>query len=316
MENMQQGTGNNRSLIQQIKKIKQEKNALILAHYYQSDEIQEIADFVGDSLGLSQQAADTDADVIVFCGVHFMAESAAILCPDKIVLLPEPTAGCPMADMAGGEALRKMKAQYPKAAVVCYINSSAEVKAESDICCTSANALKVVQSLTDYEQVIFVPDRNLGHYVSCFTEKEIILWEGFCPTHDQLKPEEIAAAKRQYPEAPILVHPEAPPSVVDMTDHVFSTSGMLKYVKETNDTNYIIVTEKGIKYQLEKDNPGKHFWFPSERLICRDMKLITLQKVFNALETLSPRITVSNDIRMKAIRALDRMLAVGRERKN
>jgi len=301
---------------EEIRKLKQEKNAVILAHLYQRGEIQDVADYTGDSFALSQQAAKTDADIIVFCGVHFMAESAKILSPDKIVLLPEPRAGCPMADMVSVEALREMKRKYPDAAVVAYVNSSAAVKAESTICCTSANAVKVVESLKEYDKIIFVPDRNLGHYISRHVDKEIILWEGYCYTHNDLMREHIEQARKEHPEAEVLVHPETPPEVVDVADKVFSTAGMLKYVKQSNRKEFIIGTERGILHQLTKDNPDKKFYFPTDELLCANMKLTTLEKLLRSLQTLEPQVTVPADIAAKARRALDRMLAVGREEKN
>jgi len=294
----------------EILELKKQKNAIILAHLYQRPEIQDVADFVGDSLGLSQKAAATDADIIVFCGVHFMAESAAILSPDKLVLLPEMNAGCPMADMITAEQLREKKRQYPGAVVVCYVNSSAGVKAESDICCTSANAVKVVQSIPADRQVLFVPDKNLGHYVSLMAKRPIIFWEGHCPTHDRLTMEDIQEQKRLHPEAKVMVHPECTPDVVASADAVFSTSGMIRYAKENPEKEYIVGTEMGIMHQLAKECPGKQFYMASQKLICPNMKSTTLDKVKWALETREPRVTVPEDIRLKAIASLERMLAV------
>ncbi|MHB8172634.1 MAG: quinolinate synthase NadA [Thermincolia bacterium] len=297
-------------LAEEIKKLKEQHNAVILAHLYQRPEVQDVADFVGDSLALSQQAAQTDAEVIVFCGVHFMAESAAILSPDKIVLLPEEKAGCPMADMITAEELRAKKKEHPKAIVVCYVNSSAEVKAESDICCTSANAVKVVQSLPEDAEILFVPDQNLGHWVGMQTGRKIIYWEGYCNTHHRLKGDDIRKAKAEHPDALILVHPECQPEVVAMADGVFSTSGMIKYAKESPAKEFILGTEMGILHQLSKECPGKQFYMASSKLICPNMKSTTLEKVKWSLEELEPRITVSEDIRVKAIDSLDKMLAV------
>lgn len=293
-----------------IKKLKQKYNAVILAHLYQRPEVQEIADFTGDSLGLSQEAAKTDADVIVFCGVHFMAETAAILSPQKTVLLPEVKAGCPMADMVTAEALRKKKAEYPDAVVVCYVNSSADVKAESDICCTSANAVKVVQSIPADKRILFVPDRNLGHYVGLMSEREIILWEGYCNTHDKLKVQDIQKAKEQHPDAFVLVHPECRPDVVALADKVFSTSGMIKFAQQSEAREFIIATESGILHQLKKKCPDKQFYMASEKLVCPNMKATSLEKVKWALEEMQPRIMVPDDIREKALYSVERMIAI------
>jgi len=297
-------------LVEEIKKLREQHNAVILAHLYQRPEIQEIADFTGDSLALAQQAAQTNAEVIVFCGVHFMAESAAILSPDKIVLLPEEKAGCPMADMITAEQLRAKKREHPNAIVVCYVNSSAEVKAESDICCTSANAVKVVQSLPEDAEILFVPDRNLGHWVGLQSDRSIIYWEGYCNTHHRLKADDIRRTKAEHPEALILVHPECQPEVVALADGVFSTSGMIKYAKESPAQEFILGTEMGILHQLRKECPGKQFYMASDKLICPNMKATTLEKVKWALEELEPRITVPEEIRLKAIDSLEKMLAV------
>lgn len=297
------------TLKSEINRLKREKNAIILAHYYQREEIQEIADFVGDSFALSQKAAQTDADIIVFCGVHFMAESAAILSPEKTVLLPEPNAGCPMADMTDPASLRELKAKHPDAAVVGYVNTTAEVKAECDICCTSANVLKVVNSLPN-QKIIYVPDRNMADYLAKMTDKTIIPWEGYCYTHDRLTKEEVLKAYEQYPNAKIVVHPECPREVVEIAHEVTGTSGMFKYVEETDAKTYIVGTEEGLGYALKKKFPDKEFIFPSKNLICANMKANTLEKVYNSLVTLEPVITVEEEVRVKAKRALDRMLEV------
>lgn len=298
------------ALSRDIQELKKRNNAIILAHLYQRPEIQDVADFVGDSLGLSQQAAATNAELIVFCGVHFMAESAAILSPDKTVLLPEPNAGCPMADMITAEQLREKKRQHPDAIVVCYVNSSAEVKAESDICCTSANAVQVVQSIPVDRPVLFVPDKNLGHYVSLQAKRPIVFWEGYCNTHDQLDLEDIQAQKRLHSQAKVMVHPECRPEVVAAADAVFSTSGMINYAKNSPDKEFIVGTESGIMHQLAKVCPGKQFYMASNKLVCPNMKSTTLDKVKWAMETKEPRITVPADIRLKAIASLERMLAI------
>lgn len=298
--------------MERVRQLKKERGAILIAHLYQRPEIQEVADYVGDSLALAQQAAQTDADVIVFAGVHFMAESAAILSPGKTVVLPEPNAGCPMADMVTVDALREEKAKHPGVPVVCYVNSSAAVKAESDICCTSANAVKVVESL-DADTVLFVPDRNLGAYVARTTSKRVIPWAGYCPTHDRIKPEQVRALKEAHPQAKVVVHPECLPAVIDLADAVFSTQGILKYVKERPDSEFIIGTEEGILHQLRKASPNKQFYLPSgNQQICPNMKATNIGKVVRALETLAPRITVPDDIAARARTALDRMLAVGR----
>jgi len=298
-------------LVNKINKLKRERNAIILAHYYQIDEIQEIADYTGDSLGLSRKAAETDADVIVFCGVDFMAESAAILSPDKTVLLPERDAGCPMADMVTVDALRKKKQEYPEATVVCYVNSSAEVKAESDVCCTSSNAIDIINAI-DNDQILFVPDQNLGHYVSQQTDKEIILWEGFCITHHRVKDDSIHRVRELHPDAEILVHPECRPEVVELADFVGSTAQILKYAKQSEVKKMIIGTEMGILYQLKQDSPDKQFYFLNQGLICQNMKKTALHHVAEALEEMKYQISVDEATRTKAKEALDKMLELSK----
>lgn len=299
----------NNQLIEEINKLRKEKNAVILAHYYQPGEVQEIADFVGDSLQLAQQAAATDAEVIVFCGVHFMAESAAILSPDKIVLLPEPKAGCPMADMVRAEDLRQEKAKLPGVKVVCYVNSSADVKAESDICCTSSNAEKIIESLQG-EEILFVPDENLGRYIAAKTKQPIHFWEGFCPTHHRISQEDILKERGIHPKAKVLVHPECREEVVREADYVGSTAGIIKYAEKAPELEFIIGTECGILHELEKRCPGKKFYMAGSNTVCPNMKKTTLPKVRDVLNSLSPRITVSKEVREKAIGALEKMLAV------
>ncbi|BCA81190.1 quinolinate synthase NadA [Desulfuromonas sp. AOP6] len=303
---------NQQEIKAEIRRLAQERNALLLAHNYQRDEIQEIADITGDSLGLSMEAARTDKDVIVFCGVHFMAESAAILAPDKIVLLPRPDAGCPMADMVTPEGLRQLKAKHPGVPVVTYVNSSAAVKAESDICCTSANAIKVVNSL-DAAEVILVPDRNLGHYIAGHTDKVCHFWEGYCPTHERLEVADVERAKKDYPEAVFMAHPECHPSILALADHICSTSGMYDYVRTSAARQFIVGTEAGILFRLRRENPDREFILPTSRLICPNMKLTSLEDVLHSLQTLSPEITVPSEVRKKARTALDRMLAVPRD---
>jgi quinolinate synthase len=297
----------NFSLIDQINRLKKRNNAIILAHNYQVDEVQNLADYVGDSLGLSQKAAKSDADIIVFCGVQFMAETASILCPDKMVLMPEITAGCPMANMITVERLRILKSKHPKAIVVCYVNTTAEIKAESDICCTSSNAVKVVESIKEPE-IIFIPDQYLAHYVSTKTEKKIIPWIGFCPTHIKILPEHILKQKKLYPKAKVIVHPECTPPVIALADKVMSTGGMIRYAKESNTREIIVATEVGILYRLRKENLTKKFYPASESAICPNMKKTTQEKILWSLEDLKHVIKVPANIRLKAKKALDKML--------
>lgn len=298
-------------LITEIKELSQQKHAVILAHYYQPGEIQDIADFVGDSLQLAQKAAATEADIIVFCGVHFMAESAAILSPDKIVLLPNLDAGCPMADMVNAEDLREEKAKIPGVKVICYVNSSAEVKAESDICCTSSNAEKIVNSLSNQE-ILFVPDENLGRYVAAKTNKEMNYWPGFCPTHHRLGKEDVLKRRRENPNAKVLVHPECREEVWQEADYVGSTAGIIKYAETSPDKEFIIGTECGILHELQKRCPDKNFHMASDEMICPNMKKSSLQNVRDALINLSPQITVAEETRQKAIGALEKMLIVSK----
>lgn len=297
------------NLIEKIEKLKRDRNAIILAHVYQSDEVQKIADFTGDSLGLSKRAVHTSADVIVFCGVKFMAETAAILNPDKTVLLTEQDAGCPLADMTTKKQLDEKRALYPDAAVVSYVNSSAEIKAESDACCTSANAVDVVKSLPQ-KQILFLPDKNLGSYVaSKLPEKEIILWNGFCYVHEKnIDPAKIKSLKSLHPDAEVMAHPECNPDVIGLTDYVGSTSGMLMYAKESKAKEFIVGTENGLLYELQKENPDKKF-YPCNT-VCEDMKRTSLESVLRSLEEMKYKIAVPENIRIYAKKALDRMLKV------
>jgi quinolinate synthase len=299
----------NRELKERIAQLKKERNAIILAHYYQRDEIQEIADFRGDSFLLAQKAAQTDADVIVFCGVHFMGESAKILAPNKKVIIPDERAGCPMADMVNVEGLRALKRQHPNAKVVAYINTSADIKAETDICCTSANAVKVVNSV-DSDEIIWVPDKNLGDYVSKFTNKKMIIWEGYCNTHDMLTVKDVEEMKAMYPNAQFVVHPECRPEVVKLGDFVGSTTAIIKYCKESDCKEFIVGTEDGTGYQLRKDSPDKTFHFATKYLVCPNMKVNNLKKVARCLETMQPEIFVPEDVANKARASLERMLLV------
>ena len=296
-------------LAERILKLKQERNAVILVHNYQLGEVQDIADFVGDSLELSQKAAKTTADVIVFCGVHFMAETASILCPDKTVLLPDRHAGCPMANMITAEQLRQKKRELPGSTVVCYVNSTADVKAESDVCCTSANGVKVVESIAN-DEILFVPDQYLGHYISTRTDKKINLWPGYCPTHVRIQPQDIIRLKQEYPKAMAVVHPECRPEVIAVADEVISTGGMIRYAGREDISEMIVGTEIGIIHRLKKENPGKKFIPVSEQAICPNMKLITLEKVLWALEDMKPEVKVPEPVRIKAKAAVDRMLEI------
>lgn len=298
---------------QQIRDLLRERNAVLLAHNYMRDEVQEIADITGDSLALSIEAAKTDADVIVFCGVHFMAESAAILSPGKKVLLPRADAGCPMADMVTAEGLETLKQRHPGVPVVTYVNSTAEVKAHSDICCTSANALTVVRSLRE-EELIFVPDRNLGRWVAKFVpEKKFIFWEGFCPTHERMSTEAVLQKKVEHPDALFICHPESAPEVSALADYVCSTSAMYDYCRTSLASKFIVGTEAGILYKLRLENPDKEFILASPALFCPNMKLTSLEDVLLSLQTLAPIVTVPEEIRLRAKVALDRMLAVPRD---
>ena len=292
-----------------LDRLKKEKNAVILGHNYQIPEIQDAADFLGDSLGLAQSASKTDADVIVFCGVDFMAETAKVLNPDKIVVLPDLAATCPMAAMATPVLLKKMRDEYPDAAVVSYVNTTAEIKALSDICCTSANAVKVVSSLPEKE-IIFVPDMNLGKYVQRFTNKKIILWPGYCYVHKNIKKEQILELKKIHPDAEILVHPECTPDVIDIADFAYSTGGMVNHVKKSNSKEFIIGTEEGICYRLKKENTDKNFY--STGSVCSGMKKITFEKLVKSLENLKPRIKLSDKIIEDAKKPIQRMMKIGR----
>ncbi len=301
-----------KDLVREIRALMKERDAIMLAHNYQRDEVQETADITGDSLALSQAAADSPHKVIVFCGVHFMAESAAILSPHKTVILPRMDAGCPMADMITAPQLAAEKAKRPGVPVVAYVNTSADVKALSDICCTSANAVKVVESV-ESDSVYMIPDRNLSHYVSLTAKKKMEWWNGFCPTHERLKPEEVIESKRLNPGALFVCHPECSPAVIELADHVCSTSGMYKFAKETAAKTLIIGTEMGILYRLRKENPDKKFVLPSPSLICPNMKLTTLEDVAESLREMKNVVTVPADVREKAKLALDRMLKVPRD---
>jgi quinolinate synthase len=292
-----------------IDRLKKSLNAVIVAHNYQRAEVQDIADFVGDSLELARRCTQVDAEVIVFCGVHFMAESAAILNPERTVLLSEADAGCPMADMIGAEDLREWKERYPNAAVVCYVNSTAAVKAQSDICCTSANGLEVVESLS-HEEIIFVPDQHLGHYIAAKTDKRMILYPGFCSPHQRLVPRHIKLGKELHPDAIVLVHPECSPEVIAQADRALSTSQMIRYVKESDAQTFLIGTEDGILHRMRWESPEKTFHLLTTGLFCPDMKKTSLDSVVKTMEQRRNVVKVSEDVRVAAKLALDRMLAV------
>ena len=304
-------TSPDQTLAERIAALKEERDAVILAHNYQIPAVQEVADLVGDSLELARAAATIDADVIVFCGVDFMAETAVILSPEKTVVLPAVDACCPMAEMVAAGEVRVLRERFPEAAVVAYVNTSAEVKAESDICCTSANAVAVVESL-DAEQVIFLPDRNLARYVARFTKKEILPWDGYCIVHDRMTADEVAAARRAHPDAEVLVHPECRPGVIDRADHVFSTSGMVRHACKSPAREFVIGTEIGLLHQLEKKCPGKAFYPLSNKAVCANMKKTDPAKVLAALERLEPRVTVPAETAVRARTAIERMLNLPR----
>ncbi|RKY08260.1 MAG: quinolinate synthase [Planctomycetota bacterium] len=298
------------ALLEKIQTLKKQRNAVILAHNYQPGEIQDIADFTGDSLGLSVQAAQTDAEVIVFCGVLFMAETAAILSPHKTVLLPDKHAGCPMADMINARQLRELKDQHPEALVVCYVNSTAKVKALSDYCCTSGNALELVSSLPAEREIIFVPDKNLGGFIIDQTGRDMILWPGYCSTHMRILAADVLTVREEHPNARVLAHPECSPDVRAIADELLSTGGMLKFVKTTDVSEFIIATENGIIHSLQNQNPDKRFYPATEKAMCPNMKKISLEKVAWALEDMQYQITVPEPICSDARQSLDRMLQV------
>jgi quinolinate synthase len=294
-------------LIDEINRLKKEKGAIILVHNYQRPEIYRIADFIGDSYGLSREASETKTRMIIFCGVHFMAESASILNPDKKVIIPAIDAGCPMADMVKAEDLRELKKKHPDAAVVCYINTTAEIKAESDIVCTSSNAVKIVNSL-HHKRIVFVPDKNLADYVAGYTDKEIIPWNGYCYVHTKFSPEELAKSKKLRGDTKVIAHPECPAGVRALADHICSTSGMIGYAKQSDAKEFIIATEMGMIEMLRLQVPGKIFFSAPPGSTCVNMKKTNLRLVLEALENEAPIVTVPEKIRLKAKEALDRMV--------
>lgn len=321
------------SLRKRILNLKEQRNAIILAHNYQREEVQDIADYTGDSLELSRTAASIECNVIVFCGVNFMAESASILSPDKTVILPEIGACCPMADMITVSTARNLKTQFPGyqytggyrypadftlkdiktlhpgAPVVAYVNTTAEVKAESDICCTSANGIKIVESL-DSDKVICIPDRNLSAWIAKNTTKEVVTWDGFCHVHDRVTPDDVIDARKKHPDAMVLAHPECRIEVCEMADHVTSTSGMLRFAKSSEAKEFVIGTETGLLYKLRKDSPGKIFHPLRKDMVCPNMKKTTLNSILHAMETMTYKIKVPEEIRIPAKKALDRMLEI------
>jgi len=309
---MDNTTGNppEKNLVKEISAWKKKREAVILAHVYQPGEIQDIADYTGDSLLLSQQAARTKAKVIVFCGVQFMAETASILSPEKIVLLPEIKAGCPLADMASAEKVKSKIKELPEIVVVSYVNSSAVVKSLSDYCCTSANAVQIVQTIPAEKDILFIPDKNLADFTAKKSKRKIIPWQGFCPTHHLLTRDDVIKAKKLHPHALLLVHPECRPEVCNLADYIGSTRGIIEFASNNPVKEYIIGTELGIFHPLKKNNPNKQFFPASEDMICQNMKLITLKKILYSLQNLKPQITLPEDIRKKSLKALNRMIEI------
>ena len=300
---------NLQELQQKVQELKKKLNAVIVAHNYQRPEVQDVADFVGDSLELARRCAEIEAEIIVFCGVRFMAETAAILNPSRTVLLSHPTAGCPLADMITVEDVRDWKASYPQATVVAYVNTTATIKAESDICCTSANGVKVVESIPN-DEILFIPDQHLGHYISTKTKKRVILYPGFCATHARLNAKQVKLARQLHPEAEVLVHPECRAEVIALADAALSTSQMIRYAKESSAKSFLIGTEEGILHPLRRANPGKSFHLIASSLICPDMKKTRLETVIETMELRQNVVTVPGDMRPRAKQAIARMLAI------
>jgi quinolinate synthase len=299
-----------KSIEEKIQELKRERGAVIIAHNYQPDEVQAIADFTGDSLELSRKGAERPEQVIVFCGVHFMAETAAILSPEKTILLPDQFAGCPMADMITADQLRAKKAEHPGAVVITYVNSSAAIKAESDLCCTSSNAIKIVQSVPADQEIIFVPDTHLGHYVQEQLGREMIIWDGYCPTHSRIRESDILREKEDHPNAIVMAHPECPPNIRVLADELLSTGQMCRVAKESAHKEFIVATEMGLLYRLRNDNPGKKFYSVSDRAVCPNMKKVGLEKVLWALEDMQYRIVVPEPICSQARKSIEAMLAL------
>lgn len=300
---------NKSEIANKIEKLKRERNAVIIAHNYQIGEVQDVADFLGDSLQLAQEAAKLEEDVIVFCGVHFMAETAAILSPEKTVLMPDLGAGCPMADMITASELKDWKKQYPGRKVVCYVNTSAEVKAECDICCTSSNAVQVVEAV-EGDEILFAPDKNLAAYVARFTNKKVIPWDGYCYVHNNIRLRHVREKKEQFPDAEVWVHPECRPEVIDIADKVLSTGKMIKEARVTTKTDILIGTESGIIYRMRKENPSKNFYPIKELAHCSNMKKINLRKVLASLEDMNYKVDVPLEISKRAYGAIERMVSI------
>lgn len=299
-------------IVEKIQQLKKEKNAVILAHYYVRPEVQEIADYIGDSFYLSKVAVDLKEQTVVFCGVSFMGESAKILNPNKIVLMPDLHADCAMAHMADKETIQKMQETYEDLAVVCYINSTAELKQYADVCVTSANAVKIVRALPQ-KNIFFIPDKNLARYVAeQVPEKHVILNQGYCPIHEKMKVEEVKKAKEMYPQAEVLVHPECPESVCQLADYIGSTSGIISYATKSDCQEFIVCTEVGVRYELEKQNPEKHFYFTETEPVCEDMKLITLEKILEVLEQEENTVQISDELRTHSGKPLEKMLELAR----
>lgn len=300
------------TVTEEIQALKKEKNAVILAHYYVEPQVQEIADYIGDSYYLSKAASETEAHTIVFCGVSFMGESAKALNPEKTVLMPDINADCPMAHMADAATIKSMREKYEDLAVVCYINSTAELKRHSDVCVTSANAVKIVKALPN-KNIFFIPDRNLAHFIAeQVPEKHFVYNEGYCPTHDRMQIEEIQKAKSEHPDAKVLAHPECPGTVLRLADYVGSTSGIIKYATESKDTEFIICTEEGVSYELAQKNPDKKFYFTDTLPVCPDMKLVTLQKVLHVLKTGDNEVHMESGLVEKTRQPLNRMLELAK----
>ena len=300
------------TVIDEIEALKREKNAVILAHYYVNPEIQEIADYIGDSFYLSKVAVGLKEQTIVFCGVSFMGESAKVLNPEKTVLMPEASADCPMAHMADAQTIQKMREQYEDLAVVCYINSTAELKKYSDVCVTSANAVKIVKALTN-QNIFFIPDKNLAHYVAeQVPEKHFVYNEGYCPIHEKMRVEEIREAKEQHPQAEVLTHPECPKAILELSDYIGSTSGIIQYAAKSDCKEFIICTENGVRFNLEQENPDKKFYFAKAEPVCEGMKSITLEKVLHVLKTGENEVHMSEELRIASRKPLEKMLELAK----
>lgn len=300
------------NIIESINKLKKEKDAVILAHYYVRPEVQDIADYIGDSFYLSKVAAGLREQTIVFCGVSFMGESAKMLSPDKTVLMPDLTADCPMAHMADAETIQKMRDTYDDLSVVCYINSTAELKQYSDVCVTSANAVKIVKALPN-KNIFFIPDRNLAHYIATLVpEKHFVYNEGFCPTHEKMEVEDVLRVKEEHPQALVLSHPECREEILTISDYIGSTSGIINYATESGEREFIICTEEGVSYKLKQNNPDKKFYFPESVPICPNMKKNTLEKVLHVLETGENEVHVSDELRINSVKPLEKMLELAK----